>query len=666
MPKGHNYTFTFTNSGGTNATITSAISSHPGYSTTCVASLSKDGGTCTISGTYTPTSSTPSLQSVIGTFSYAEGSPIALTTSTTVGNTAGVQGLIITALPPVMVDSTSASYGFKFCNGNPADTSITITSSSVVPTAGTVTLDPVASNCTASSTLPGGGACCQIVGTLPTYSYTAPATTPSNPNVSLTATLNFTYLGAPGVATISSDTVITTSLPTDRIFNVSNYCAFDIWVSMSGSAVPAGDYTSPCTCPGGAATCTPGSCPAGASCNVAKGCFWQNYPPSTGNNKLVKYSGSGSPATLQFTIPSSIHPDSTTKWSGGISASTGCNGTDACLQAGCGNAGGSTSCAPGTGFDTPSSQAEFTLILNNGDSYDVTAINGVHIPIQMSATQPALVSNYDCGAAGGNPATPGFGACIFDNAVLPTHQYYWVLPPTGGGAGTCTIAAPGTCASGYLCGITSPPASASFDVACGEFLGFFTGDQICGSANVPTTIRQQFECDVPLSALTTPTGPTFSPTPPGHTSPSVLQDLMLCSVAAGYTGPIFSTCYAVYDSSTYSPQQISSCCGCVDWWTQSYNGAPVLANSDTDTCAKYGPNNSDPVWDAHIKNTLLWLKAACPSDYVYPFDDKTSTFACSNNGVNSPNTVGYDIIFCPNQDSGLPTGITEGRSTIAP
>jgi hypothetical protein len=53
------------------------------------------------------------------------------------------------------------------------------------------------------------------------------------------------------------------------------------------------------------------------------------------------------------------------------------------------------------------------------------------------------------------------------------------------------------------------------------------------------------------------------------------------------------------------------------------------------------------------------MKKVCPSAYVYPFDDKTSTFTCSNNTGNAPNSVGYTITFCAGGDTGLPAGATD-------
>lgn len=276
----------------------------------------------------------------------------------------------------------------------------------------------------------------------------------------------------------------------------------------------------------------------------------------------------------------------------------------------------------------------------------------------MTPDQPVSISNYSCGAAGGNPPTSGFGTCAWNNAVLPNHQYYWVSQVGSSTAGTCTLTSTNTCNSGYLCGITS-----AFAVACGKFLGFWTGDQVCYSSSVPTNIRNQFSCDVYLSTLTTypPTGPSFSPTPTGHTVPLILQDLMGCKVFTGYTGPVFNTCYLIYPTSSWNANQISSCCGCTDWWTDTYNGSLIGANSNTDTCLSYGANNTDPVWTSYIKNTIIWMKAACPSVYTYPFDDKTSTFTCTNNSEGSSNTTNYTITFCPGGDSGLPSGILDGR-----
>jgi hypothetical protein len=71
------------------------------------------------------------------------------------------------------------------------------------------------------------------------------------------------------------------------------------------------------------------------------------------------------------------------------------------------------------------------------------------------------------------------------------------------------------------------------------------------------------------------------------------------------------------------------------------DGLPVPGLPDTERC-----KNKNPTWDQRVKNTLYWLKSACPSAYTYPYDDMSSTFTCKSviGGVNS---VNYEISFCP-------------------
>ncbi len=58
--------------------------------------------------------------------------------------------------------------------------------------------------------------------------------------------------------------------------------------------------------------------------------------------------------------------------------------------------------------------------------------------------------------------------------------------------------------------------------------------------------------------------------------------------------------------------------------------------------------NSD--WVNNVLQDLTWMKQACPSAYVYPYDDKASTFTCPQNGGQS--AVNYTIDFCPGRKTG--------------
>lgn len=88
----------------------------------------------------------------------------------------------------------------------------------------------------------------------------------------------------------------------------------------------------------------------------------------------------------------------------------------------------------------------------------------------------------------------------------------------------------------------------------------------------------------------------------------------------------------------YKDGAVSGCCGCVNW---DEEGLPVPKAPITEKC-----KNKNANWVNTIKPTLSWLKKACPSAYVYPYDDKSSTYTCNAMSGNQ-NTVSYTITFCP-------------------
>lgn len=52
------------------------------------------------------------------------------------------------------------------------------------------------------------------------------------------------------------------------------------------------------------------------------------------------------------------------------------------------------------------------------------------------------------------------------------------------------------------------------------------------------------------------------------------------------------------------------------------------------------------------------MKKVCLTVYVYLFDDKTSTYTCTNTINNgTANSVSFQITFCPG-NTGLPAGIS--------
>lgn len=611
-----NYSFLFTNSGDTEVEGVVITSNDSNFTTNCANSL-ESKKSCTVSGTYTPSSNTPNVQSVNAKFSYTSGNPVTLVTSTSIASiSSGVIGTVVSPnyLPAEMVGGPSNQKTLQFLFTNYNTNPVTITSRDVDITGGNgatfeIGTDPGDDSCSGSPVLVKGAAC-QILGT-----FTAP-TELSPTGFTVTASVDFTGASGSPSEVFTATTVVAT-IGTSRTINLVNECDFSVWFSLNGGALAG----SP-NCSG-----NPSVCPTGTSCDVSNGiCFWDNYAPDSGSS----YELAGNGGTNSVTIPLTA-ADSTIQWSGNISASTLCNGTTSCGQADCQNNGGSTACAVGKGFSQPATQAEITMLIDNADSYDVEVINGFHLPISMAPGPFVTPNNYTCGIPGDNSAGNGFGACDWDDVTPPSNAYYWV---TSGGA-SCNVSSP-SCGAGSLCGLDS-----NLNQVCGNFLGFWTANQAC--AVNATTANTFFNCNASL--------PTTNPPFPAS---STLKQLMACSVPTGDTSPTFNSCYLNYPAGSNT----STCCGCVDWWTLS-----IGANNTAQSCTKAGASSpqTDPQWTSHVQPTIQWLKSACPSIYTYQFDDATSGFGCSNNLPGEPNSVGYTITFCPGGVSGLPAGITDGR-----
>lgn len=616
-----NYTFSFTNN--SSATVTDVAvevtqtSGTPSFTTNCLSTLGQNK-TCTITGSYTPLSDSPTVQGVTGKFNYAQGSTVSLSTNTSVSTASGVTASFVgnNYLPAEMVGGSSNIKTIWYLFTNHTGGSITISSSSVDVSPGsegtfTVDSDPALNNC--SGTL-ANDASCQIKGTFEGNVVASPT------QVDVTGEINYTGGGGTS-ADITTSTTLVATMGTSRTLTLVNNCSFPVWFSLNGGAL------------GGSPSCPNSPCPTGTTCNsTTHTCFWNNYAPNTGTYELAQSGG-----TTTVTIPLTS-ADPAIQWSGNISASTGCNGTT-CKEATCQNSGGTTACAPGIGFSQPATQAEITMSKTTSDSYDVEVINGFHIPIAMAPGPYVTPNNYTCGVPGSFTAGNGFGACNWETAALPGNGYYWV----SSGGTPCNISAP-TCGSEttQICGLDS-----NLNQVCGDFLGYWTANQVCSKNNVPSAVSSYFNCSEALSSLT-----STIPFP----SNSTLYDLMACAVPTGDTLPPFNTCYKSYPGSTST--EIQQCCGCVDWWTISGIGS----NPNAQSCTQAGQSSpqSDPVWTQYIQPGVQWLKKACPSLYTYQFDDATSGFSCTNTLPGEANSVGYTITFCQG-NTGLPAGKADGR-----
>ncbi|VVC74950.1 hypothetical protein AQUSIP_02240 [Aquicella siphonis] len=403
-----------------------------------------------------------------------------------------------------------------------------------------------------------------------------------------------------------------------RTFTFVNNCSYPVWFGIASGATDS-IHPDPSTSPLDLKSCLSDSdCYPGSQCvqvqstpTVLKHCFWINPSPSNGNYQLPASAGTNS-----LTIP--VYDNGIdTIWSGGIAARTNCTDSG-CDTGDCG--GGTGACPISQGFSAPVSTAEFTLLNKNPvvysntpsnntdvDTYDVTVINGVTVPVSMTpdnGTWGGANNPYVCGTPGRLTAQSPLGACTW-NFTPPSNDYVWVKYVSSPTACNSNI----DCTSPDVCGLSYNPSAAAgsqITKTCGAFLGYWTADAVC--AKDPQHNAAPFTCTTPVQGSLT------------------FADLFGCS-----TGALNQSCY--------SAGAISTCCGCVNWETL---GVTVPSSPITQAC-----NAVNPVWTTNSQPTLLWLKNSCPTAYSYPYDDASSTFTCQVLNAQNVNTTNYTVTFCP-------------------
>ncbi|MFA6037204.1 MAG: thaumatin family protein [Legionellales bacterium] len=428
-----------------------------------------------------------------------------------------------------------------------------------------------------------------------------------------------------------------------REFTFINNCDQDIYVGISSGATnPQNTPYVPGQKPPACSTdttavnaCFPGStCSTAVSPNV---CFWNNPTPEA--YYLPAFTGTGEPASTTATF-AAYDNGVDLVWNGSIAGRTGCNdsGASNCSTADCGGTDGGA-CTFTQGFATPSSIVEISLlnqmpIVNSNtpnnntdvDTYDVSIINGITVPISIEPTNGTWGGEeapYTCGIPGsGLPRAP-LGECTWDPTAsgaypLPSYQYIWVA--YNASADSCS--AEGPCgASGEVCG-TSYDGTNVHPGFCGAPLGYWTADELCGKDPSNTIIGN---C--------TQTPPVLSPPQPYLPSGATYSDLYQCA------NDLKNSCYTAGASE-------GNCCGCQDWDQLS---PPITIPSTTTglTTSCNGINNEYWSESSSSLPLLKWLKETCPTAYVYPFDDKSSTFTCQTLDDQNVNITNYTVTFCP-------------------
>ncbi len=418
----------------------------------------------------------------------------------------------------------------------------------------------------------------------------------------------FTLEYNPSAATITSDPVLFGVTSTARNFTFTNECSFDIWIGISGGSANSriGTQAQPTICN------TNADCYDGQTCIVTGGisqCFWNNPEP---NNSTYQLSN-GQSNTLS--IPK-FDNGIDIVWSGGFAGRTSCTSTT-CETADCD--GGDTGCNPSTGFSPPATLAEFTLNDSQSDFYDVTVINGINIPVSIEPTNASVdsMNPFTCGTAGNLNTVNGLGGCSW---VYTTPSNLYRNVPQGG----TNCASDAICTtSGEVCGLSLQGILAgSTQATCGKFLGYWSPNQIC--ALNTSYVAPSFDC-------------TQNAGMPAPFNTVTLVNLFQCKSPAGVTAI----------GSCYTDGADSNCCGCRNWQDEGIlmPGAPTVQQCDP-------PSNT--AWQTNILPTLTWAKAACPTTYTYPFDDKASTFTCDVDSM-SNNVATYKVTFCPGGQEGFPT-----------
>jgi hypothetical protein len=253
---------------------------------------------------------------------------------------------------------------------------------------------------------------------------------------------------------------------------------------------------------------------------------------------------------------------------------------------------------------------------------------------------PSSGNPFTCGAPGYNLQVPSSGSAsdvigpaswnVSSNQTNVAFRYVvpTVASPTRCGADT-------DCSGGQKCGLTysaqsigSTAIPGSGQLVCGDFAGWFTADQICGTNNAFTNAVNQSNASV--KNFNCPT----------------MTSLYQC------TGSASQSCYSTGAAST--------CCGCSDWGTDGVSPLSALpvptntsyvtacVNKNTSWTGSFDQTNQPQVYD-----TVYFLKKSCPSCYVYPYDDASSSFTCTTGTTSSNNTKGYTVEFCPGGSSGF-------------
>lgn len=417
--------------------------------------------------------------------------------------------------------------------------------------------------------------------------------------------------------------------PVARTFNIVNNCSNTVYFGISGGAV-------------GNSASSQADCPANSTYVSAKStCFWNNPVPINGINgyKLTANGGSTS-----ISIPASDYNGQ--QWSGGIAGRTKCTESGLCETGSCTGAGhesgGTTgyACTITHGFDIPNSAAEFTLLNDGNDAYDITLIGGVITPLSMqpsNATISPLSNPYQCGNAGSTTSQTG----VFNGTEQVLYGSNWSPVPTAYTSPNTNVTTPVE-AYNYVSGTSTANLSCSTGTA-GDYQpnsSLCSAGSICGytyDAIFNPSPTYKYTCGTRIGWISAAT--IFAANGSGSNVAPFGFNLVPNPSASnpnGYTIGAWSQCeHPPFDSSYQVGSPAAQTCGGTNW-----NGIATPESAFL---------SSNLTWQQEILPRITWIKQTCPTCYSYQYDDNSSSFTCQTpaTGSNPANGANYTITFCP-------------------
>lgn len=579
------------------------------------------GGSCQVKVDFAPKAAgKATFQMILGYHNNRIPLPVLTATANEQSTQQGLKGSVILALPENTYKYADHLVRFQFENND--QTAVTLGQVNIqtngLRSEARITKPAMYDHCSGKTLSANGGKCTVMASVIP-------ATVRNNLTVTATATAGAQTTQA------QTSTSVHTNLTTDHHVMFVNQCNFDVWYGIANGGT-ASDHPDP----------NLSQHPAGA-------------PPAT--YRLAAQASGARPSVIDISINQYSN--------GAIWPRTGCSmtaGQFVCATGTCATMDHSATCVDTGALQqpiAPYTKFEFDIKPGAGNDgvYDVSVINGFTVPVEIKAFGPETSDPFNCSGAGAliQPQGSTLAACPWqfnpgtNISSLPVNDFLWVNP--GENQTDCT---PGTSGADGM-GFNAPyPHNGRVCPRKGHFLGYSTLANYYGYPadgqwqDEEHNLYKKYSIDAEL--------PTVYGTIGGE--PANWSVLFACTPTSNGSA---DSCY-----NTLDPTVEENCCGCVNWQEA---GSPVH------TASSQACNYKNPHWTSitptggpsgfTIEKGILWLKQACPTAYSYQFDDKSSSFQCTQDS-GTPLTTSYQITFCPGGVSGLPAGVPEGRSTPLP